>query len=96
MPQKDLTTDEIMKVAKGLTKEVKKKESEQSQLIGRKDSLYERLEKELGHSTLNSARKELKKKEKQRADKKSQLLTIFTELKERKEWAISIREITNS
>ncbi len=96
MPQNELSTDEIIEVAKHLTTAVKAKEAERSELIGRRSSLNERLDKELGFESVKKAKAAMKKKQGQLEDKIALLHKRFAELKEREEWAISIQEITTS
>ncbi len=95
MPAKELTTDEVIQAAKDLTKVIKDKEAERSELIGRRSSLNERLDKELGFDSVKKAKTAMNKKKLQREEKITLLPEKFAELKERPEWNIMIQESMN-
>jgi hypothetical protein len=95
MSQNNLTTDEIIQQAKSLTKVIKDTETEVATLEGKRGSLYERLEKELGFEDTDQARSAMKDKEDQLHKCVDLIRSKWTELKGRPEWSIIIRKSTN-
>ncbi len=95
MPQKELTTDEVIQAAKDLTKVIKDKEAERSELIGRRSSLNERLDKELGFESVKKAKTAMQTKQLALKQLIELLHKKFAELKERPEWNIMIQESMN-
>jgi len=88
MPQQELTTDEIIQEAESLTKLIKNFETEVATLDGKRSTLYERLNEELGFEDTNQARTAMNEKEHQLQDLDNLIHSKWKELKERPEWKI--------
>jgi len=90
MPPSELATEQIIKKVRNLMAEVKKMERGRSELLGKKEALHERLQKELGFKTVKEARESAKKKEDLITKNEKKIRDKFGELEERKEWALLI------
>ena len=91
MSENNLETSEIINQVKELNKVIKEKEVDKSQKEGKLGALFDRLKSETGKETEKDARILLRKKERKLDENIARLRELYDNLRERKEWRITMK-----